>query len=405
MSVERTAPGDPESPGPPRPVPWWRRGEERGWSLLWDGFAALTLAVPTGVAVAQAPEPADAAVTLGLAGGLAVWHWLTALRRTEWDERAPMLLWLAGVLALTWALLGRHEAYLFLIYGLYPQLFARLGRWTVPGVAALTILVAWRTGALVADDAAARWGLLGSLGLALLIGFFVNALARQTSAREEALAALEATQAELAATSRRAGALAERERLAADLHDTIAQGFTGIVMQLEAAEQALGADADAAAEHLDRAKRAARDSLGELRRAVHAVRPHVLDDNDLAEALQRTARRWSQETGIPATTSTEGAHRPLAPDAEVALLRTAQEGLANVAKHARARTTDLRLSYLPGRVVLTVTDDGAGFDPAASAGGAGLDGLTSRLAALGGRLDVDSTPGGGTTLVAEIQAP
>jgi signal transduction histidine kinase len=404
MSLDQTASHRPKPTGAPRPVPWWNSGSERGWSLLWDGFAALTLAVPTGLAVAAAPAAGDAAVTLGLAGGLAAWHWLTALRRPDWDERAPMLVWLAGVLVLTWALLGRHESFVFLIYGLFPQLFARLGRWVVPGVAALTILVAWASGALVADDPAMRWGLLGSILLALLIGLFVNALVRETRAREEALAALEATRAELAATSRHAGALAERERLAADLHDTIAQGFTGIVMQLEAAEQALAADSDVAAAHLERAKRAARDSLGELRRAVHALRPHVLEHGDLTQALERTAHRWSQETGIHATARTAGTPRALAPDAEVALLRTAQEGLANVAKHAGARSADLHLSYVPGRVMLTVTDDGAGFDPAAVAGGAGLSGLSGRLAALGGSLSVGSTPGAGTTLVAEIPA-
>ncbi len=260
---------------PTRQPRWWQREAQRDWSVLWDVFSALTLAVPTGLAVAQEPAATDAAITVGLAGGLAAWHWVTALRRPDWDERAPLLLWLAGVLVISSALLDRHESYLFLVYGLYPQLFARLGRWTVPGVAALTILVAWRTGAVTLDDAAGRWTLFGSILLALLIGSFVTALARQTSAREEALAALEATRAELATTSRRAGALAERERLAADLHDTIAQGFTGIVMQLEAAEQALEAEPDTAAEHLDRAKHAARGSLGELRRAVHAMRPQA----------------------------------------------------------------------------------------------------------------------------------
>ncbi len=375
--------------------------------LVWEGFAALTLAVPTGVAVVQAPAAEQAAATLALAGGLAAWHWLTALRRPDWDERTPMLLWLTGVLVFAWALLGRHEAYLFLLYGLYPQLFARLGRWTVPGVAALTVLVTWRTGALVADDPAARWGMLGSLLLALLIGFFVTALARQTAAREQTLAALEATRAELADTARHAGALAERERLAADLHDTIAQGFTGIVMQLEAAEQALDADPDAAADHLDRAKHAARDSLGELRRAVHAVRPQALEHGDLAQAIERTVHRWSQQTGVEVTTTTTGTPRPLAPDAEVALLRTAQEGLANIARHARAQAVQLQLTYTPEQVALTVSDDGVGFEPetAADAGGIGLDALAGRLDALGGALSVDSAPGQGTTLVAEVPTP
>lgn len=403
MTVDHTAPSPPRDPGPPLRA----QGAEARWTLVWEGFAALTLAVPTGVAAVQAPAAEEAAATLALAGGLAAWHWLTALRRPDWDERTPMLLWLTGVLVFTWALLGRHEAYLFLLYGLYPQLFARLGRWTVPGVAALTALVTWRTGALVADDPAARWGMLGSLLLALLIGFFVTALARQTAARDQTLAALEATRAELADTARHAGALAERERLAADLHDTIAQGFTGIVMQLEAAEQALDTDPDAAADHLDRAKHAARDSLGELRRAVHAVRPEALERGDLAQAIERITHRWSQQTGIEATMTTTGIPRPLAPDTEVALLRTAQEGLANIVKHARAHTVQLQLTYALEQIVLTVCDDGVGFEPetAAADGGIGLDGLAGRLDALGGALTVNSAPGLGTTLVAAVPTP
>lgn len=373
---------------------------------MWEGFAGFTLAVPTGVVVVQAPDAGHAAITIALAAGLAVWHWLTALRQPDWDERAPMLLWLTGVLVFTWALLGRHEAYVFLLYGLYPQLFARLGRWTVPGVAAMTALVFWRTGALVADDPAARWGMVGSLLLALLIGYFVTALARQTAARDRTLAALEATRAELADTSRHAGALAERERIAADLHDTIAQGFTGIVMQLEAAEQALETDPDAAADHLDRARHAARDSLGELRRAVHAMRPEALEHGDLAQAVERITQRWSQQTGTPVTTATTGNPRPLAAETEVALLRTAQEGLANVARHAHADTARLELTYAPEQVSLAVSDDGIGFEPeSVTGGGIGLEGLAGRLEALGGSLTVDSAPGRGTTLVAEVPTP
>ena len=407
MTVDSTAGPSPNPSGRLRRARWWPRDTETRWTLVWDGFTALTLAVPTVVAAVQAPSAGHAGVTSALAVGLALWHWLTALRRPGWDERAPMLLWLTGVLVFTWALLGRHEAYLFLLYGLYPQLFSRLGRWTIPGVAGLTALVAWRVGALTAEDPAARWGLLGSIVLALLVGFFVVALARQTAAREQALTALEAARAELDATARRAGALAERERLAADLHDTIAQGFTGIVMQLEAAEQALDTAPDTAADHLGRAKHAARDSLGELRRAVHAMRPRVLEHGDLPQALERTLRRWSQQTGLPATITTTGDACPLTPDAEVALLRTAQEALANVARHAHAHTVELQLTYAPERVVLTVTDDGVGFAPetAAHGGGIGLDGLSARLDTLGGQLTIDSAPGQGTTLVAEVPTP
>lgn len=380
---------------------------EQRWDWLWEALAGVTLLVPTVIALATAPSAAHATVTAALAVGLAAWHWLTALRHPGWAERWPMLLWLAGVLVLTWALLGRHESYVFLVYGLYPQLFSRLGRWTVPGVVALVVVVFGGTGLLTSEPVPSQvLGIGGSVLLALLVGFFVNALVRQTTAREEAMDALAATRAELAEASRRAGVLAERERLARDLHDTIAQGFTGIVMQLEAAEQALEADRGAAAAHLARARQAARESLGELRGTVHALRPGDLEGSDLAEALERLARRWSRDTGVPAPALVDGTPRPLPAEVEVALLRTAQECLANVAQHARAGHAALRLAYEPDRVVVTVTDDGVGFEGGAGAGGgAGLAGLRERVAALGGTLAVDSAPGAGTRVVAEVPAP
>ena len=399
MATPTTTAADGPAPARARPA-----AERLAW--LWDAFAALTLVVPTVLALAAAPSAAHATVTAALAVGLAAWHWLTALRQPAWAETSRMLLWLAGVLVLTWLLLGRHESYLFLVYGLYPQLFGRLGRWTVPGVVALVLVVFGGTGVLTRDPQPdAILGVAGSVLLALVIGFFVNALVRATAEREAAMDALEATRAELAETARRAGMLAERERLARDLHDTIAQGFTGIVMQLEAAEQALAGDAEAAAAHLERARQAARGSLGELRSTVHALRPADLDGAGLPEALDRVARRWSQDTGVPADSAVDGAPRPLPPDVEVALLRTAQEGLANIARHAGAGQVGVRLSYEPDRVALSIADDGVGFDPGAASGGRGLAGLAERLGALGGGLTVDSAPGSGTRLRAGVPAP
>lgn len=120
--------------------------------------------------------------------------------------------------------------------------------------------------------------------------------------------------------------------------------------------------------------------------------------------MNRTARRWTGETGIPATAVTTGTARALSPEAQIALLRTAQEALANVAKHAGANTVTLRLGYSADTVVLAVEGDGAGFDlhGAAGGGGAGLRGMGERMVAVGGRLTVESAPGAGTRLAAEV---
>ncbi|KRC51684.1 hypothetical protein ASE16_00925 [Leifsonia sp. Root227] len=213
---------------------------------------------------------------------------------------------------------------------------------------------------------------------------------------------------------------AERARLAREIHDTLAQGFAGIVTQLQAAEHA--ADDTARDRHTDAALSLARDGLAEARRSVQALRPAALDTAGLPEAIRETARRWSRRTGIPVDVRTTGAARPLAVDAEVALLRTAQKALANVERHADAHSVALTLAHDQRGVRLEVRDDGRGFDaeprlggaagadaaaadapPTADQGGGyGLIAMRERITALAGELIVDSHPGRGTSIRAEV---
>jgi DNA-binding NarL/FixJ family response regulator len=156
----------------------------------------------------------------------------------------------------------------------------------------------------------------------------------------------------LAAAEREAGVLEERQRLAREIHDTLAQGFTSIVMLLEAAEAEIGSDQAAAARHLDQARRTARESLGEARGVVWALQPEALERTSLPEAIGRIAHRLQEETGVMARSMVTGTPRQLPRQAETALLRAAQEGLANVRKHARAKEVVLTLSYVADRVIL-----------------------------------------------------
>jgi signal transduction histidine kinase len=221
---------------------------------------------------------------------------------------------------------------------------------------------------------------------------------------------LEATRAELAAAERQAGTLGERQRLAHEIHDTLAQDVTSVVTLLEATEAELAPGQAAARRHLDHALRTARDTLAEARRFVWALQPQALDPGSLAEALERLAETLADETGMTARFLVIGAPQPLSAQAEIALLRAAQEGTANTRKHARAGEAVLTLSYMDDRVTLDVRDDGRGFDVAATTdgdrrdvtGGLGLRGLTVRLAMLGGGLEVESAPGEGTVLVAQV---
>ena len=150
--------------------------------------------------------------------------------------------------------------------------------------------------------------------------------------------------------------------MAREIHDTLAQGLTGIITQLQAAEQAAGRPGRAGTAHFDAATRLARESLSEARRSVEALRPEPLETGRLSEALADVAGRWSALHGIPVQVTTTGTARPMPPEAEFALLRTAQEALANVARHAQATRVGVTLSYMEYEVALDVRDDGRGFD-------------------------------------------
>ncbi len=220
---------------------------------------------------------------------------------------------------------------------------------------------------------------------------------------EATIAENEALQRQLLVQAREAGVRDERRRMAREIHDTLAQGLTGIVTQLQAAEQAEAGTPDDATNwrrHVSAAIRLARESLSEARRSVDALRPEPLERCRLSEAVDGVAERWSALNGIPVQVTTTGTARPIQPEAEFALLRAAQEALANVARHAHASRVGLTISYMENEVALDVRDDGVGFDPAACGRGFGLVAMRQRITALSGMLQVESEPGGGTAVSA-----
>ncbi|WP_410672424.1 sensor histidine kinase [Amycolatopsis sp. cmx-4-68] len=240
-------------------------------------------------------------------------------------------------------------------------------------------------------------------------GLLSAAVARQNDERRRMLDDLAAAQAEneglqqqLLSQAREAGILDERQRLAQEIHDTLAQGFTGIITQLEAA--ALAQDEPAEWQrHLDSATALARENLTAARRSVRALHPENLDTATLPDALADVAARWSERTGVPAAFTTTGEPRALHPEIESAILRVTQEALSNVDKHAAAARVGLTLSYMDGEVTLDVRDDGAGFTPRPGPG-FGLPGMRRRVQRLAGTLHVESEPGGGTAISAVLPA-
>jgi signal transduction histidine kinase len=214
--------------------------------------------------------------------------------------------------------------------------------------------------------------------------------------------------AQLLAQARESGVLDERARLAREIHDTIAQGLTGIVTQLEAAGVADG-DPEVRRRHIDTASALARESLTEARRSVDALGPRQLVETQLPDAIADMAKRWAEASGVELILDTTGDPRPLLPELEVTLFRAAQEALTNVGKHAGAGRVGLTLSYMEDVVVLDVRDDGRGFVPeelpgAVDGSGFGLVAMEQRVRRVAGTFSVESAAGEGTALSASVPA-
>lgn len=273
-----------------------------------------------------------------------------------------------------------------------------------PGLPLLAALVNGST----LDSALRTFGPQGAFMTAfgVLVGVWIHRITDESEERARLIRQLEASRAEVAALSHRTGVAAERERLAGEIHDTLAQGFISIVTLLQAAQAEFDTDAPAARRHVELAVASAKENLQEARHLVAASAPGALAAHSLAEAVARQVRRFADETGVDAAHGTSGPPRRLPAEQEVVALRAAQELLANVARHAGARTVSVRLDFRdPAAVTLTVSDDGSGFDPASATGsttgsttggGYGLAMLRSRVERLGGELGIVSSPAEGT---------
>lgn len=238
---------------------------------------------------------------------------------------------------------------------------------------------------------------LVSAALGVWLGTWINRIIEQSKERAVLIAELQASRAVVARLSHEAGVAAERERLAGEIHDTLAQGFTSIITLVQAADPAL------ANERLALAVRTARENLDESRALIAALGPSALADASLAEAVRRQAASFTEAIGVPAVARVTGEPRALPTAVEVVLLRAAQEALTNVRRHAGAHEVDVLLAYRDESVRLVVRDDGRGFDPEA-AHGFGLSAMRARAEQVRGSLLVRSDPETGTTIELEVPA-
>jgi signal transduction histidine kinase len=200
---------------------------------------------------------------------------------------------------------------------------------------------------------------------------------------------------------------AERKRIARELHDTLAQGFTAILLQIENAKALLPGQAEAALAPLDHARDLARESLAEARRAIWTMRPRALDESDLPTALKGLVRQMAAGSGVTTEFTTRGSIRALTVETETNLLRIIQEAVTNALRHARARVIRVHLNFAEESVKVSVEDDGHGFSQrdARNAGGFGLIGMRERAETLSGKLLISTHPARGTRILVKIPIP
>lgn len=378
-------------------------GLRTGLHVLFVALAVLVivraLVVPTPSSVASVALAVLLLLTYGM-GALAAGS-------GRGRRRIPALVWLA-VLSVEWVALlwsTPEAAYLaFPLFFLYLHLLGPTwGSAAIVAAAAVAIVAlgvhgGWSVGGVV--------GPLVGAGVALLIGLGYQALAREAEQRDALVRELLATQGRLAATEHESGVLAERARLAREIHDTLAQGLSSIQMLLYAAERA--DPGRPGLEHIRLARETAAANLADARRFIRELTPPELEDKGFAGALRRLAtEQWGAQGLRVKVRVSDTVELPM--HIQTALLRIAQGAVANVIQHADATTATITLAVdPPGQVCFTIADDGRGFDPASLSGRAGrsdsfgLQATRERVDQLGGTLTVESQPGAGTVLTVEL---
>jgi signal transduction histidine kinase len=369
------------------------------WDLLWAVFFYGVLSFATYNALAFASH---GSVRIGLivtvVAALALWHGVWRWPRPKMTDRT----YFVGAAVLWVASMVLDPDFLILSLGIFaPLCFHDLAWGTVAlvGTGGAWLWLEWTERGAIPWNTVLWVTLLVAAGL-LGVGYF-GTMMRQSRERQRLIEELRRTQAELAEAERQSGVLEERHRLAREVHDTLTQGFASVVMFLEAASALLESDSRSR-RHVERALETARENLVESRRLVWAMRPAALTDASLTEALDRLGAQLGEDTDLRVETVIKGARRDLDRPAETALLRITQEAMANVRRHAHADKVTVTLCYMDDRVVLDVHDNGVGFTPSRGGSGVGLSAMQERAGALGGILNVESAPGEGTVVVAEI---
>ncbi|MDT0491934.1 sensor histidine kinase [Streptomyces griseus] len=380
----------------------------------WDGYFAVvwvvTLAVVLEAAQPSWPVRATAAAIVALN---LPWYVLVGRPAVLDDTKAegPARCYVVGAMLLflpTAMLVGETQ---LVTFALAPQCFMLLrlrdALWVLGIMGAVPFAgwaLLWRP---TVGEAGFRFLLaVATFAFSAFLGQWTMRIIAQSRDRAALIAELEAGREEIARLSTAHGALAERERMSREIHDTLAQGFTSLLMLSQAVESELDHDLPQARRHVALMTRTARENLAEARALVADGSPADLAGTSLPDALCRLADRHTAQTGAPAPLTVTGVVRPLPTAYEVVALRSCQEALANTRKHAGPSVpVSVVLEYAPDALTLSVRDEGCGFDPRARREGYGLDGVRARAEEAGGGAAVRSAPGAGTSVTVTLPLP
>lgn len=398
------------------------------WFGLWDGYFAVSYLVTVILLFTSAESQTHRALAVGALTLIVPWY--AGLGRRLMVHRTSgrrNIVFSAGLLLLFASSTVLDLAGSFALFAVVPMLMMSL---SVPPAIVLVVLanlwpvtVVWLRGGEFDPHilSVLPISLLG-IGVSVLLGLWITRVVRQSADRGELINELRRSREREARLSHQAGISAERERLAREIHDTLAQSLTSIISLVQAAESEVVDNPERARSRLGLAGRVAQDSLAEARGFVSALTPPSLRESSLVQAVRRQADLLMEETGLAVRCTARGEEQPLPMAVSVVLLRSAQEAFANVRKHATdARRVDVLVAYAPEAVRLVVRDDGAGFragdgprdqepaegaperEPDGGRNGFGLRGMRARVEEIGGMAQVSSSPGAGTVI--EVTVP
>ncbi len=374
------------------------------WDWIWHIASYTTIGIVVTIIIRRNLLGDQLPVFLVIIALLAIWYIpLIAYPVSKWrDTPIQGLLYFSIGIVLWGILFAMNESSTMLIAMFYPVIFSRFPiKWAIAIVIAQ--MVSFFVLYLIFHPSE-NWLIVlmivvGMLIVAIMIGLFISALVSQSIERQRLLDELTQTRTSLLKAEREAGVLAERQRLSRDIHDTLAQQFTSIIMHLSAARLGNTAEIETS---VQQAEQAARDGLAESRRIISNMRPSQLEEASLVESIEKVAVRWSLENKVQVETAVTGSPHALQPNTETALLRITQEALHNIKKHAKASKVAMTLSYMADLIALDIVDDGKGFDTNRNSRGFGLKTMQERAEALNGTFTVESELGNGTAVAVSL---